>query len=315
MRLFLIPVLLTSMLAAGCSSTPRYNRRIYDRYAQMVAERSRATSTTKATPDAEAATAIESTEKSPSSRAPVARAEPVAAKPTPKAKPAPSAKPVAKPIPAAKPPTPVIPAETPAPVPPPPVNVLTPSPAPVPPPITEPSAIPSVTEPQVDDTYDGVAYLLKQGDVVQVSLRGIPPNAEAIELIIDEKGMIPLPFINEVQAAGLTSSELARNIRQIYQDEGIYRNISVSIVVPTRYYFVQGEIRQPGRFQIVSATRISQAIAGAGGYTEFASGRVVIKRGGKIVKTIRNARRLERTPDDDIRVEPDDIIEVQRSLW
>ena len=299
MRLFLIPVLLTSMLAAGCSSTPRYNRRIYDRYAQMVAERSRATSTTKATPDAEAATAIESTEKSPSSRAPVARAEPVAAKPTPKAKPAPSAKPVAKPIPAAKPPTPVIPAET---------------PAPVPPPITEPSAIPSVTEPQVDDTYDGVAYLLKQGDVVQVSLRGIP-NAEAIELIIDEKGMIPLPFINEVQAAGLTSSELARNIRQIYQDEGIYRNISVSIVVPTRYYFVQGEIRQPGRFQIVSATRISQAIAGAGGYTEFASGRVVIKRGGKIVKTIRNARRLERTPDDDIRVEPDDIIEVQRSLW
>lgn len=308
MRLFLIPVLLASMLAAGCSSTPRYNRRIYDRYAQMVAERSRATSTTEATPDAEAATAIESTEKSPSSRAPVARAEPVATKPTPKAKPAPSAKPVAKPT------APVRPAETATPVPPPPVNVLTPTPAAVPPPITEPSAVPSVTEPQVGDTYDGVAYLLKQGDVVQVSLRGIP-NAEAIELIIDEKGMIPLPFINEVLAAGLTSSELARNIRQIYQDEGIYRNISVSIVVPTRYYFVQGEIRQPGRFQIVSATRISQAIAGAGGYTEFASGRVVIKRGGKIVKTIKNARRLERSPEDNIRVEPDDIIEVQRSFW
>lgn len=306
LRLFLIPVLLTSLLAAGCSSTPRYNRRIYDRYAQMVAERSHATSTAEATPDAQPSAAVTAAEPSRSSRAPVVSAapaatKPVAAKAAPKAKPAP----IAKPVPTAKPVEPA---------PPPPVQVLAPPPTAAVPPAPKPSAAPSVTEPQVDDTYDGVAYLLKQGDVVQVSLRGIP-NAEAIELIIDEKGMITLPFINEVHAAGLTSSELSRNIRQIYQDEGIYRNISVSIVVPTRYYFVQGEIRQPGRFQIVSATRISQAIAGAGGYTEFASGRVIIKRGGKIVKNIRNARRLERTPEDDIRVEPDDIIEVKRSLW
>ena len=65
----------------------------------------------------------------------------------------------------------------------------------------------------------------------------------------------------------------------------------------------------------MSATRVSQAIAGAGGYTEFASGQVVVKRNGQIFKTIRNARRLERTPDDDILLEPDDIIEVKRSLW
>jgi protein involved in polysaccharide export with SLBB domain len=66
---------------------------------------------------------------------------------------------------------------------------------------------------------------------------------------------------------------------------------------------------------MVAAVRVSQAIAAAGGYTEYASGQVVIKRGGKIVKTIRNARRLERTPEDDILLEPDDIIEVKRSLW
>ena len=159
-----------------------------------------------------------------------------------------------------------------------------------------------------------MGYTLKQGDVVQVYLRGIP-SAEAIEAIIDEYGMISLPFINEIVAEGQTASELSKTIRRIYQEQGIYRNISVSVVVPTRFYFVQGEIRAPGRFQMVTATRVSQAIAGAGGYTEFASGRVQVKRGGKIHMTIRNARRLERTPQDDILLEPDDIVEVLRSRW
>ncbi len=167
---------------------------------------------------------------------------------------------------------------------------------------------------ETDSTADGVAYTLKKGDLVQVFLRGIP-SADAIEAIIDEFGQIPLPFIGEVVAEGQTASELARNIRRIYQEQGIYRNMSVNVNVPTRYYYVQGEIRGPGRYQIVASTRVSQAIAGAGGYTEFASGRVEIKRGGRIVKTIRNARRLDRNPQDDIILEPDDIIEVKRSRW
>ena len=149
---------------------------------------------------------------------------------------------------------------------------------------------------------------------MQIFLRGIP-GGESIEDVIDENGRVSLPLINEVQAAGMTASDLERSIRKIYQDQDIYRNITVNVVVPSRYYFVQGEIRAPGRFQIMSATRVSQAIAGAGGYTEFASGQVVVKRNGQIFKTIRNARRLERAPDDDILLEPDDIIEVKRSLW
>ena len=155
-------------------------------------------------------------------------------------------------------------------------------------------------------------YLLKVGDGLQVYLRGIP-TPEVIEDVIDEAGRITLPFINEVQAAGLSASDLERTIRQTYLDQDIYRNITVNVVVPTRSYFIQGEIRAPGRYQIMSATRVSQAIAGAGGYTEFASGKVQIKRGGQIIKVIRNARRLERAPEDDILLEPDDVVEVLRS--
>lgn len=303
-RLLLIP-LLAGLLAAGCSTAPSHNRRIYDRYAQLVAERSRAPATTVS--GREEAEAV-----APAVRAEASRpAKPAESRKPAAAKPAPSARPVAKPAPAPKP----EPAPAPAPAPEPPPAPAAPAPVQIVAPPAAESASPAPAEtPGEELAFDGVAYSLKPGDVVQITLRGIP-NAEAIEAIIDENGMVNLPFINEVLAAGRTSSELARHIRQTYLDEGIYRNISVGVVVPTRYYFVQGEIRSPGRYQIMSATRVSQAIAGAGGYTEFASGRVVVKRGGKIVKNIRNARRLERTPGDDILLEPDDIIEVQRSLW
>ena len=194
-----------------------------------------------------------------------------------------------------------------------PVVVMPPSAAPVqsaPPPGEVAPSTAYVASPSTD----GVAYLLKVGDVVQIYLRGIP-TADAIEDVIDEDGMISLPLINEIQAAGMTASELERSIRKTYLEQDIYRNIAVNVVVPTRYYFIQGEIRQPGRFQIVTTMRVSQAIAAAGGYTEYASGQVLVKRSGRIIKTIKDSRRLERTPEDDILLEPDDIIEVRRSLW
>ncbi len=303
---------LCACLVAGCASSPTQSRKVYDRYAELVAARTRAASSPAATP-------AETAER-PSSKAVAKPAPTVAAKPAAK----PAVKPAVKP--AAKPASVAPPAPPPAPILPPPVRVMAPSPAEVPAPVKPvaaeapapepaPPAEPIVeAPPAVPFSSGGVAYLLKVGDVIQIFLRGIP-MPDAIEDVIDENGNVSLPLINEVQAAGMTAAELERNIRQIYLDQDIYRNISVTAVVPTRYYFIQGEIRGPGRFQLVAATRVSQAIAGAGGYTEYASGQVIIKRGGKIVKTIRNAKRLERTPGDDILLEADDIIEVRRSLW
>ena len=322
------------VLLAGCSATSS-QKKVYDRYAARVAELNRQPKPVSAAPAAvsrPAANPSESSDrrpiKSPAAEKPAPAkappAAPVAAKPEPvpappvqviapppvekiEAKPVAPAAPVAPPsVPV--PPAPAAPAAPAAPVPAPAATPVAPAPS------LPPEAASAATSEDAPFAADSVAYTLKQGDVVQVFLRGIP-SAEAIEGVVDENGMISMPFINEVRAAGQSASELARNIRQIYMDRGIYRNISVTVVVPTRYFFVQGEIRGPGRFQMLSATRVSQAIAGAGGYTEYASGQVLVKRGGKVVKTIKNSRRLERTPEDDILLEPDDIIEVKRSLW
>jgi len=283
-------------LSAGCASSSRPNARIYDRYAEMLAAQNRAMQAPANAPAAPA----------PASR-PVSKPADLADRRLPKAEPAA--------VPVQPPPVQVVAPKPPAP---PPADVPKPAPAPAKT-VPTPASIPAVpaapeTPAAVNSTSVDGAYTLKVGDGIQVYLRGIP-MADVIEDIIDENGKISLPLVNEVQAAGLTASDLERSIRKTYLDQDIYRNITVNVVVPTRYYFIQGEIRAPGRFQIMSATRVSQAIAGAGGYTEFASGQVVVKRGGQVFKTIRNARKLERVPEDDILLEPDDIVEVKRSLW
>ena len=283
----------------GCQSPATQNRKIYDRYAELVAARNAAAGTTTAT--APSATVTPPT-SAPARTAPVAY--PVRTG-TPMAKPTPPSPPKKTP---SQPPARVAPT-------PPPVQVIAqatpkpPAPAPTPPP--EPPA----RSPSADGGSDvASAYRLKVGDNVQVFLRGIP-TADAIQDIVDEEGMVSLPFINDVSAVGLTTSELEKAIRQTYLDQDIYRNITVNVVVPTRFYYVQGEVRGPGKFQILTSTSVSQAIAAAGGYTEYASGKVLIKRNGVIFKTIRNARRLDRTPQDDILIEPDDVVEVLRSFW
>ena len=284
---------------SGGQSPATQNRKIYDRYAELVAARNAAAGTTTAT--APSAT-VTSPTSAPARTAPVvspARTGTPTAKPTP---PSPPKKTPSQPparVASTPPPVQVIAQATPKP----------PAPAPTPPP--EPPA----RSPSADGGSDvASAYRLKVGDNVQVFLRGIP-TADAIQDIVDEEGMVSLPFINDVSAVGLTTSELEKAIRQTYLDQDIYRNITVNVVVPTRFYYVQGEVRGPGKFQILTSTSVSQAIAAAGGYTEYASGKVLIKRNGVIFKTIRNARRLDRTPQDDILIEPDDVVEVLRSFW
>ena len=315
-------------LAAGCS-TPSSSQKVYDRYAELVASRNQPAKSAPSAAPAQAAPP-RTVSKPAEPKDPTPPAVPSAVK-------APAAARVAEPAPA-KAPAAAPAAVRPAPAP---VQVMTPQPAerartasvtaPVQPAApTQPAPFVSDSEPAAPALRTAFAaqtiplpenasspesgYMLKVGDGIQVYLRGIP-TPDRIEDIIDEEGKISLPFINEVQAAGLAASELERNIRQIYLDQDIYRNITVNVVVPTRSYFILGEVRAAGRFQILSATRVSQAIAAAGGYTEYASGKVQVKRRGAIVKVIKNARRLERSPEDDILLEPDDVVEVLRSWF
>ena len=157
------------------------------------------------------------------------------------------------------------------------------------------------------------AYRLKPDDPIAIYLRGIP-REEMIEDIIDEDGYINMPFINRVMAADKTSSELERDIRRKYLEGKIYKDVTVNVVSAMQSYYVRGEVRTPGRFKLMSGITLVQAVAAAGGYSEYANPRKIkVLRAGEYF--IVDVRDLEKHPEKDIDVEPDDVIIIPRSVF
>jgi polysaccharide export outer membrane protein len=157
-------------------------------------------------------------------------------------------------------------------------------------------------------------YQLRALDPVKISLLGIPEEKE-LDTVIDERGNISVPYVNEpVQAAGLTTSELERKLQGIYVDGKIYRNITVNVVTMAKTYFVEGEVRKPQEYPLNRKISLLQAIAAASGYTEYANQKMVtVTRNGKILKF--NAKEIEKNPELDIPIEAGDRIKVHRSIF
>lgn len=151
------------------------------------------------------------------------------------------------------------------------------------------------------------AYLLQPGDQMMITLRGIP-NPEEIQESVDEDGTINLPFIGEVKLGGKPVSEAEKVIQQTYIEKQIFKTITVNVLMPSQSYYIRGEVRLPGRYPLGSGMTLVQAVAAAGGYSDYASTRSVeVTRGGRTVTV--NARDAKNFP-----VETGDVIVVPRSL-
>lgn len=156
-------------------------------------------------------------------------------------------------------------------------------------------------------------FTLREGDHVVVYLRGIPEE-RMIEDVVDEEGCITLPYLGRVRVQGMTTAQVEKRIRQEYINNKIYNDLAVNVVLPTRSFFVRGEVRQPGRFPLMGEMTLSRAIASAGGYTEFANPKKIrIIRGQRTFYV--NAREIERYPERDIPITPGDVIVVPRSIF
>jgi len=154
-------------------------------------------------------------------------------------------------------------------------------------------------------------HRLQTGDRVTISLRGIPSPSE-IEDQIDEKGSVNLELLGVVAIGGLTTSEAERKIEHAYVASEIYQRINVTIVTERGEYFVRGEVRQPGRFPLPSGITLTEAIAAAGGYTDYARPtRVRIIRGAQVI--LADATRIEKRLDPDVIIKRNDTIVVERS--
>ncbi len=91
------------------------------------------------------------------------------------------------------------------------------------------------------------------------------------DVTVRPDGMITLPLIRDVQAAGLKPDELADRIQQAARE--FIAQPSVTVVLRqmnSRKVFITGEVTQPGAYPLASSMTVMQLIAIAGGLTEFA---------------------------------------------
>ena len=155
--------------------------------------------------------------------------------------------------------------------------------------------------------------VLQRGDKVTIHLRGIP-HGEILPEEIDELGEVTLPHVGTVRIVDLSSGEAESRIEQTYKEMQIYKSINVIVMADTYEYFVRGEVRRQGRFPLTGPLTLMQAIATAGGYTEYArETRIRITRDGK--RALYNGPRITKLKDEDPYIKAGDIIVVDRRWY
>ncbi len=113
-------------------------------------------------------------------------------------------------------------------------------------------------------------YIIGKEDVLEISVW--KSTELSLSTIVRPDGMISLPLIGEVQADGRTPKELQTELQERLKE--FKQGPVVSIIVResnSKSFFITGEIIRPGKYPLRSDTTITQAIAVAGGFSQWAN--------------------------------------------
>ena len=99
------------------------------------------------------------------------------------------------------------------------------------------------------------------------------------DVTVRPDGMITLPLLQDIKAAGLRPDELRAKIVEAAAKLIEDPNVSVTVrQINSRNVFVTGQVIRPGGYPVSGQMTVMQIISVAGGLTEFADGKAVILR-------------------------------------
>lgn len=161
---------------------------------------------------------------------------------------------------------------------------------------------------------------IQPGISVQITVSGVPVEEKGkidATYPVSQNGVINMPFIGQVRAAGMRSDQLAQALQSLYKSAEIYTNptfqvFDASTIKPEeRTVVVGGNVRSTGPKPWSTTLTLWQAVQAAGGASEFGSmRRVSLMRKGN-VKTYD----LTKTQFQQIPLEPGDTINVPEKRW
>jgi polysaccharide export outer membrane protein len=118
-------------------------------------------------------------------------------------------------------------------------------------------------------------YVLAPGDVLEVSVVGMPDLKHRATIDVDGRASVPL--VGTMKAAGLTIAELSEQVKSLLSRKGLRARETDSVVIISpeevnvevveyRPVYLNGDVERPGAQSYRPGMTVRQAIALAGGY-------------------------------------------------
>ena len=157
------------------------------------------------------------------------------------------------------------------------------------------------------------SYVIGADDSLIVSVWKEPDLTETVPVRAD--GMISLPLLNDVQAAGLTPMQLAVSITEKLRKYVSDPRVTVVVTqMNSKRVYVTGEVLHPGVMNLVPEMTVLQALANAG-FSQFANTKgiyVLRTENGAQKKYLVNYKKLIKagSSEHNILLQPGDTIVV-----
>ncbi len=117
-------------------------------------------------------------------------------------------------------------------------------------------------------------YIIGPSDVLTVTVWKEPTLTGPI--LVRPDGMITMPLLGDVQASGLTPQKLADQIA--FKLKKYFQNPNVSVVIGeihSKVVYLLGEVGKKGPVEMTSGMTLLEAIASAGGLTDYANAKKI----------------------------------------
>lgn len=131
----------------------------------------------------------------------------------------------------------------------------------------------------------------------ELTVRVLPDPAIERKARVRPDGRFSMDLIGDVDAAGRTTDEIAREIEERIAEYRISPSVTVSVdLIESTAISVTGEVNTPSSFALERETRLSEAVAQAGGATVLAATsrvRIIRREGDKTMRYLVNLDRIQ----------------------
>lgn len=166
----------------------------------------------------------------------------------------------------------------------------------------------------IKPVIEGQGYVIGATDTITVSVWKEPELT--LSLVVRPDGMISIPLLGDVTAAGLTPMQLSMALTEKLRKYVNEPQVTIIVnSINSRIIYLVGEVNRAGTYPMLPNMTVLMALSGAGGFSQFANTKkiyVLRFEGGVQKKFPFNYKEVikGKRPEENIMLKPGDTIVV-----